>query len=141
MSETIRFFASLNAPSSGGNEEAGEVCIANISLPERQMRMRFSIVQLCVTLVILAAMIFFNIHPAWRLLLIFMFWASTAAYFEARDKTCIALALKDSRKMSEVEEKIENEAELKQIHRQSRKLMFKAFLTALTFTLIAYVLP
>jgi len=49
--------------------------------------------------------------------------------------------LRGSRKFGETEEKIEDDAELKQIRRQAQKVIFKAFLVALPLTVIAFILP
>ena len=68
-------------------ENAEEVCIANISPLERQLRLRFGIRQFVVTLVILAILIVLHLNPLWRLPLLFMFWAAATGYFQARDKT------------------------------------------------------
>jgi len=53
----------------------------------------------------------------------------------------VGLASRGSRKLGETEEKIEDEAELKQVRRQARKVMIKAFWAALALTLIAFILP
>lgn len=145
MTETIRLisFTSLgfNTPSSGHDEGAGEVCIANIGPRERQKRLRIGLALFLITLIVLGVLIAFDVNPVWRLLLLFMFWGAGTSYFEARDKTCVALVLTGSRKMDDVAEKIEDVAELKQVRRQSRKLIIKAFFTALALTLIAFILP
>jgi hypothetical protein len=119
----------------------GEVCIANISPRERQKRLTIAIAGFIVTLLALILLIAFDVDPAWRLILFFMAWGSAVSYFEARDKTCIALAMKKTRKMGEEEEKIEDADEMKQINRQSRKLILKAFYTALVFALIVFLIP
>jgi hypothetical protein len=140
--ETTRVLSfAMHTPSSGQDEPAGEVCIANISPREREKRMRFAVAQFTVTIFILAALTVFNVDPAWRLLLLFMFWPAAIGYFEARDKTCVAHALNKTRKLGDVTEKIEDKAELKQVHRQSRKVILKAFYAAVALTLIVYLLP
>lgn len=68
-------------------EDIGEVCIANISPRERKKRLKFAISQFIVTLVILGAMIALDLHPLWRLALLFLFSASTVSYFQVLDKT------------------------------------------------------
>ena len=80
------YFSSFNT-SDTQEEEIGEVCIANISPKERQKRMRFGIVQLAITLVILVVLVALDVNPLWRLPLFFMFSAAAAGYFQARDKT------------------------------------------------------
>ena len=86
MSINLAYFSNWNIPSES-QEDAGEVCIANISPAERQKRLRFGIQQLIVTLVLLAVLILLHVNPLWRLPLLFMFWAAATGYFQARDKT------------------------------------------------------
>jgi hypothetical protein len=87
MNNVLRF-ATFNSNSSAQqDEEIGEVCIANISPKERQKRMRFGIVQLAITLVILVVLVVLDVNPLWRLPLFFMFAAAAAGYFQAKDKT------------------------------------------------------
>jgi len=82
------YFSGLNwSDPSGEGQERGEVCIANISPSERKLRLTFAIWQFVIALVILGIMIALHLHPLWRLLLFFMFAASTVSYFQARDKT------------------------------------------------------
>jgi hypothetical protein len=68
-------------------EEAGEVCIANISPLERQKRLKFGIRQFIFSLLVLAGMLVLHLNPLWRLSLLFLFWAAAVGYFQARDKT------------------------------------------------------
>ena len=82
---------SFSTPNSNGlsdeNQEIGEVCIANISPRERQIRLKFAVQQLIAALVVLGGMIALQVDPLWRLLLYFMLSASAVSYFQARDKT------------------------------------------------------
>jgi hypothetical protein len=82
------YFSNLhsNGPSDE-DQEIGEVCIANISPIERKIRLRFAIRQFVITLIILGAIIALHVNPLWRLLLFFLFSASTVSYFQVRDKT------------------------------------------------------
>jgi hypothetical protein len=68
-------------------EEAGEVCIANISPLERRKRLLFGIRQFIFALLVLAVLILLHLNPLWRLPLLFLFWPSAIGYFQARDKT------------------------------------------------------
>ena len=69
------------------DQEAGEVCIANISPFERRKRLNFAIMQFMITLVILAVLIALHLNPLWRLPLLFLFSASTVSLFQVLDKT------------------------------------------------------
>ena len=80
-------FFSSNSNDRLQDEEIGESCIANISPRERQIRMRFSVVMFFVSIVVLVALVVFDVNPLWRLLLFAMFTAAATGYFEAKDKT------------------------------------------------------
>ncbi len=80
------FFATFDSPNSQ-ETETGEVCIANISPRERQIRMRFGMTQFAISLGILVALLVFGVNPFWRLLLFFPFSAAATGYFQAKDKT------------------------------------------------------
>jgi len=82
----ILSFSSFNS-SDSHDEEIGEVCIANISPKERQLRKRFAIQQFVFTLVLLVGLVALHVNPIWRLLLFFMFSAATTSYMQAFDKT------------------------------------------------------
>lgn len=81
------YFSSANTPEYQDGEEISEVCIANISPRERQLRMRFGIVQFAVSLIILTVLVALDFDPLWRLPLIFIFWTAAIGYFQAKDKT------------------------------------------------------
>ena len=82
------YFSDLNLNNfSKKEEETGEVCIANISPLERRKRLMFGIRQLIFTLLVLTVLILLHLNPLWRLSLLFLFWAASIGYFQARDKT------------------------------------------------------
>lgn len=87
MNNTLYFAAFKPNSPAQQDGEIGEVCIANISLKERQKRMRFGIVQFTITLIVLSVLVALDVNPLWRLLLYFLFSAAAAGYFQARDKT------------------------------------------------------
>jgi hypothetical protein len=71
----------------GSNPGEGAVCIPNISPKERRKRLRFAILQFAVSIVLLGALLVFDVNPLWRLSLFFIFSAAATSYFQARDKT------------------------------------------------------
>ena len=77
-------FSSLSSDEDGGNYQ---VCLANISPAERRKRLRFGIIQFMISLVILGAMLYFDVHKLWRLTLILPFGAAAAGFLQWRDKT------------------------------------------------------
>jgi hypothetical protein len=53
----------------------------------------------------------------------------------------VSLASRGLRNISDKEERIEDEAELKQVRRQARRVIIKGMLVAIPLTLIAFLLP
>ncbi len=70
-----------------GHSEAGEVCIANISARERRKRLMAGVIQLLISLVVLAALMVTGVDRLWRLGLFFLFWGAATGFFQWRDKT------------------------------------------------------
>lgn len=90
MQSELNFgFSNPNLASSTFEEDEGnyQVCLANISPAERRKRLRFGIIQFVISLVILGAMLYFDVHKLWRLTLILPFGAAAAGFFQWRDKT------------------------------------------------------
>ena len=122
-------------------ETDGAVCIANISTPERRKRLMFGVLSLAIALVILAILMATGVSRWWRLPLFLLFASAATGFFQWRDKTCVGLAAKQSRKLGDQEEIIADPRELAQVRRQARKVQIEALLAAIPLTLIALVLP
>ncbi len=74
--------------SEGGSQQVGgEVCISNISLAERRKRLASGVVQLVISLIILALLVVFGASRWWRLALFPFFIGAASGYFQWRDKT------------------------------------------------------
>ena len=86
MISDLVYYSKIANPS---NEKEGieDVCIANISPAEQRIRLQFAIRQFVISLVVLGIMIVLHLNPLWRLILFFLFSASTVSYFQVRDKT------------------------------------------------------
>src|SRR5258706_3714139 len=91
-----------------GNPKSGAVCIPNISTAERRKRLAFGAMTFAVSLVILAALVASGASRWWRLPLFFLFMGATSGFFQWRDKTCVGLTAKQSRKLGDHMEQIEN---------------------------------
>jgi hypothetical protein len=118
-----------------------DACIANISTEERQKRLRFGLTCFALSLIVLAVLVFTGGDRLWRLPLFFLFAGATTGFFQWYDKTCVAFARINSRKVGDKMEVIEDEAELAQVKAQARKVQLKAFLAAIPMLLIALALP
>lgn len=53
----------------------------------------------------------------------------------------MSLASRSLRKLGDTEEKIENDAELRQVKRQALKVQLKASLVGLVLTVLAFLIP
>jgi hypothetical protein len=84
---TVHLIGFGGSSSSQQEEDAPEVCIANISPLERQKRLRFGITQFAISLIVLSLLIIFGADHLWRLPVLLLFWSSAIGYFQARDKT------------------------------------------------------
>jgi hypothetical protein len=119
----------------------GAVCIPNISTAERRKRLRFGIIALAVTLAVLVVLMATGVSRWWRLPLFVLFATAATCYFEWRDKTCVSLSARQSRKLGDKEEKIADRRELAQVKRQARRVYMEGVLVAIVLTLLAIALP
>ena len=120
--------------------QEGAVCIPNISAAERRKRLRFGLIAFVISIAILAVLLATGISRWWRLPLYLLFASAATGYFQWRDKTCVGLASKQSRKIGDVEETIDDPAELAQVRRQARKVQIEALVAAIPMILIALAL-
>jgi len=121
--------------------ESGAVCIPNISTAERLKRLTFGAITFVVSVAILAVLVASGASRWWRLPLFLLFFGAGSGFFQWRDKTCVGLTAKQSRKLGDKMEKIEDPAELAQVQRQARKVQMEALIAAIPLTILALLLP
>jgi hypothetical protein len=131
---------------SGQNSQAGqmpinEVCIPNISQKERLGRLASGVFAFVFSIAVLAVLMITGAERWWRLLLFLPLMGATVGFFQWQDKTCVGLAARQSRKVGDTMEKIEDAAELAQVRRQASRVQGKAFLAAIPLTLVTLLLP
>jgi hypothetical protein len=119
----------------------GEVCIPNISTAERRRRLISGIVALVIGLAVSVALMLTGANHWWRLLLFLPFAGAASGFFQWHDKTCVGLAARQSRKLGEQAEKIEDAAELAQVRRQASRVQLKSLAAGIGLMLITLVLP
>ncbi|MGC1376346.1 MAG: hypothetical protein WA821_08990 [Anaerolineales bacterium] len=124
-----------------GQAPTGAVCIPNISTEERLKRLRFGVIAFAVAIAILVVLMVTGVSSWWRLLLFLPFAGAGTGFFQWRDKTCVGLSARQSRKLGDQMEKIEDPAELAQVRWQANRVQVKAFAAAVALTLIALLLP
>ncbi len=79
-----------------------------------------------------------------RLLRVFVFfpvWIAALGLFQAREKTCIAMAARGTRNMDGGEERIDDRAQIVAIRIVARRIHRRALITAAVVTLAALAFP
>jgi len=116
-------------------------CVANINAAGRRRRLIFGIVQFVIATAVLGVLVSVGVDRLWRLPVFLLFFAASVGIFQWRDKTCVALAKLGTREVNNGTEEIKDQNELSQVRQQARKVMIKAFLTAVFLTLLALAYP
>ncbi|HMF57583.1 MAG TPA: hypothetical protein VK619_14670 [Pyrinomonadaceae bacterium] len=80
--------------------------------------------------------------PRWsRVSLFFPIWIAALGLFQAREKTCIAMAARGMRNMDEGEETVEDRDEAEGLRMNARRINMRAFVIAIVVTLVALAFP
>ena len=80
--------------------------------------------------------------PRWlRLIVFFPIWIAGLGLFQAREKTCIALAARGMCNMDAGEESIHDEKTAGQLRSKARAINRRAIITAVVVTLVALAFP
>jgi hypothetical protein len=77
----------FDGPNSTQHGPAAEVCIPNISAPERLRRLRGGIVTMVISLAVLSVLISTGVDHWWRLALFPLFGGAAVGFFQWYDKT------------------------------------------------------
>ncbi|HST22131.1 MAG TPA: hypothetical protein VLR90_13490 [Blastocatellia bacterium] len=76
-----------------------------------------------------------------RLVIFFPLWMAALGYFQAREKTCIALAARGTCDMDAGEQKIEDPARKAKLREKARKIHLRALIMAIVLTLLILAFP
>lgn len=80
--------------------------------------------------------------PRWsRLIVFFPIWIAGLGLFQAREKTCIALAARGTCNMDTGEENIDDEQTVSQLRSKARAINRRAIITAAIVTMVALAFP
>lgn len=80
--------------------------------------------------------------PRWsRLIIFFPIWMAGLGLFQAREKTCIALAARGTCNMDAGEESINDENLISQLRSKARQINRRAIIAAIVVTTVALVFP
>jgi hypothetical protein len=76
-----------------------------------------------------------------RLIIFFPLWMAALGYFQAREKTCIALAARGTCNMDAGEQKIEDSRRIAKLREKARKIHLRALGMAVALTLLILAFP
>jgi hypothetical protein len=76
-----------------------------------------------------------------RLVIFFPLWMAALGYFQAREKTCIALAARGACNLDAGEKKIEDKNLAARLRLKARRIHIRALIMAVALTLLILVFP
>ena len=117
------------------------VCIPNIGPRQRRQRIIAGVLGLVVAFAVAALLLSLSVARPFRLTVFLPLFAGTTGLFQAREKTCVALVAKQERNMDHGAERVENEADLRQMRAQARKVYLQALLSAAVLCAVVVALP
>ena len=117
------------------------VCIPNIGPRQRRQRIIGGVLGLVVAFAVAALLLSLGVARPFRLALFLPLFAGTTGLFQAREKTCVALVAKQERNMDNGAERVENEADLRQMRTQARKVYLQALVSAAVLCAVVVALP
>ena len=80
--------------------------------------------------------------PRWsRLVIFFPIWIAALGFFQAREKTCVALAARGACNLDTGEAKLNDEGIITEFRARARHINRQAIMAALVVTLIAFAFP
>ena len=121
--------------------EAAATEAANIGPRERRKRRLLGIVSLTVAVGVAFALVILG-APRWsRLVLFFPLWMAGLGLFQAREKTCIALAARGACNMDAGEEPVADGALAARLRDKAAAVHRRALLVAAAITVVVLVFP
>ncbi|MGA9996508.1 MAG: hypothetical protein WBP93_13915 [Pyrinomonadaceae bacterium] len=114
---------------------------ANIGPREQRKRRVMGIVALAAGAALVFVLVAWN-EPRWlRLFVFFPIWIAALGFFQAKEKTCIALAARGVCNMDQGEENIEDEQVAAELRARARRINRRSLMAAIVVTMVALAFP
>ena len=117
------------------------VCIPNIGPQQRRRRLLGGLVGLAIAAALAVACLAMHEPRAYRAIVFLPFFAAATGFFQAREKTCIALVAQGQQNLDGGAEAVKDDAALLQMRAQARKVYVQSVLSALLASLLIIALP
>jgi hypothetical protein len=113
----------------------------NIGPREQFKRRILGRVALIVSVALTLVLIGYDAPRLSRLIIFFPLWMAALGFFQARDKTCIALAARGACNMDAGEQKIEDQKLVARLRVKARRIHQRALVLAAALTLLILIFP
>ena len=114
---------------------------ANIGPRERRKRRVMGWVALCAGVSLAFVLVAWSEPRPLRLFVFFPIWIAALGFFQAREKTCIALAARGVCNMDQGEEKIVDESAAAELCARARHINRRSLIAALVVTMVVLAFP
>ena len=115
--------------------------VINIGPRESRKRRVMGIVALVATAGLAFTLVALHAPRALRLTVFFPAWMAALGFFQAREKTCIALAARGMCNLDDGEQTLDDENAATELRAQARRINRRAIITAAVVTLVAVAFP
>lgn len=114
---------------------------ANIGPREQRKRRMMGIAALIAAALLVFVLVAWDEPRLLRLFVFFPIWIAALGLFQAREKTCIALAARGVCNMDEGEESITDERVAAELRDRAKRINRQSLMTAIIVTLVALAFP
>ncbi|HTA92187.1 MAG TPA: hypothetical protein VK745_21555 [Polyangiaceae bacterium] len=119
----------------------GSVCIPNIGPRQRRQRVLGGVIGLVLGVAISALLLATGVARPYRAAVFLPFFVGMTGFFQAREKTCVALVAKKARNMDLGDEPVSDESEMQQLRAQAKKVYVQSLLSAALLSALVVMLP
>jgi hypothetical protein len=119
----------------------GSELVANIGPRESWKRRALGIAALIAGAVLVFSLFVINAPRAYRLLVFFPMWIAALGFFQAKERTCVALAGRGTCNMDSGEIEIRDNDLAERLKLKARRINRQALIAAATVTLVALAFP
>jgi hypothetical protein len=118
-----------------------ETCYANIGPRGARLRQIGGVVALGFGIALVAGLVWSGLPRTWRALAFVPFWLAALGFFQARDRTCVALAGRGLKDLDGGPEEVVDEAERAALSAQARAVRLRATAAAVALTTAVLLFP
>lgn len=112
------------------------LCVPNIGPAQRRRRAVVGVVFAAITVAVATPLIAYDAARPLRLVVAIPSVIAALGFFQARAQTCVALAARGLRNMDDGDRPMDDEAQLRAVQAQSRRVYLEALIATLVVTVL-----